>query len=305
MDHCPAPHSRGKLRKYGWAGGRLALAALIAALLLWFTGCMERMFYYPAAEDTPVPPELAQRGAESVWFQSGDGTRLHGWFIPSHLGSADSPTILHVHGNAGNIESHAWFTAYLPRAGFNVFIFDYRGYGQSEGVARSRAPLIADTHAALDAMLKRSDVDPNRIGMYGQSLGGAIGLNVMAERAELRAAVVESAFASWREMAACALGGDDPNLVCRSVAGMLIPDSHRPDEAIGKIKRPILLMHGDSDRVIPMSHSRKLAAANPNAKLVILAGGDHNTLRDSNPEVEQIVIDFLREHLSQAVTSER
>ena len=65
MDHCPAPHSRGKLRKYGWAGGRLALAALIAALLLWFTGCMERMFYYPAAEDTPVPPELAQRGITS------------------------------------------------------------------------------------------------------------------------------------------------------------------------------------------------------------------------------------------------
>src|SRR5262245_20500306 len=166
---------------------RLACLLLIAGFVLWISGCMERMFYHPTRGLTPVPAELP--GGEGVWFTSADRTRLFGWFIPaapresgtSGALGASVPTILHVHGNAGNIESHSWFTEYLPAAGFNVFIFDYRGYGQSEGHARRRGPLIEDTHAALDYLLTRDDIDPHRIGMYGQSLGGSIGLNVMAE----------------------------------------------------------------------------------------------------------------------------
>ncbi|MHC4992168.1 MAG: alpha/beta hydrolase [Planctomycetota bacterium] len=168
------------------------------------TGCMERLFFYPTRGPTPVRP-----GTEPVRMTSADGTPLFGWFVPSRSDRVDrAPTILHVHGNAGNIESHFWFTEYLPAAGFNLFIFDFRGYGESGGHARRRRPLIKDTHAALDALLARDDVDPARIGLYGQSLGGAIGLSVMAERPEIAAAVIESAFASWRDMAANALGGD-------------------------------------------------------------------------------------------------
>ncbi len=241
-------------------------------------------------------------GAESVWFQSADGTRLHGWFIPTSRPRSNEglpPAILHVHGNAGNIESHSWFTEFFPAAGYSVFIFDYRGYGESEGRARRRWPLIEDTNAALDALLRRNDIDANRIGMYGQSLGGAIGLNVMVDRSEIRAAIIESSFASWREIAACAVGGDDPGIVFRWLAAILIPDTHRPDEAIARIKRPILLVHGTSDSIIPVSHSRKLAAASGGrARLIELPGGDHNTLRESHPEVDQLMIDFVEKQLA-------
>src|SRR2546426_10629040 len=158
--------------------GRALALITTGVFFLWLTGCMERLFYYP--ERGPTPPPRNFLGAESVWFASRDGTRLHGWFMPAQWGeSKNAPTILHAHGNAGNITSHIWFTEYLPKAGFNLFIFDYRGYGQSEGAARSRKPLIEDTHAALDAILARKDIDAARIGMYGQSLGGSIGLNVM------------------------------------------------------------------------------------------------------------------------------
>lgn len=291
---------------------RLLRAAIIVVALgfvLWITGCMERMFYHPTREATPIPAELHKAGAETVRFKSRDGTGLYGWFVPARDDGrretasgniAKAPTILHVHGNAGSILSHFWFTEYLPDAGFNVFIFDYRGYGESEGTARSRGPLIADTHAALDAILARDDVDPNRIGMYGQSLGGSIGLNVMAERKEIRAAVIESAFASWRDMAACAVGGDDPNFACRSLASLLIPDSHRVDKAVAKIDRPILLLHGDKDSIIPVSHSRTLAkAGGTNVKLVELPGGEHNSLRESHPEIEGIVLEFFRAMLKE------
>ena len=269
----------------------------ILLTVLWATGCMEQLFYQPTRGETLPPPHLAE--AESVWFHSADGTRLHGWFIPASgvRDAASAPSILHFHGNAGNIESHVFFTEHLPPAGFNVLIFDYRGYGRSEGSARRRATLIADGHAALEALLARPDVDPHRIGMYGQSLGGSIGINVMADRPEIRAAVLESAFASWREMAANAVGGDPPGFVGRTLAAVLIKDSYRPDVAIARTGRPVLLVHGTADTIVPISHSRRLAAASATAELIEVPGGDHNTLRETNPEVDRLTIEFFERHL--------
>jgi dipeptidyl aminopeptidase/acylaminoacyl peptidase len=259
---------------------------------------MELLFYHPESGPTPVPSHFAR--GESVRFNSADGTRLHGWFIPGGVDPRACATIVHVHGNAGNIESHIGFTDYLPAAGFNLFIFDYRGYGESEGSAHSRKPLIADTVAALDVLLARADVDPSRIGMYGQSLGGSIGLNVMADRPQIRAAVFESAFTSWRDIAATVLGGGDPGAISRTLSAILIDDSCRADDAIARIDRPILLLHGDGDSIVPIQHSRKLAAAatSENVRLIELPGGDHNSLRDTHPEVEQLVIDFFKTNLA-------
>src|SRR5690606_26766670 len=99
---------------------------------------------------------------------------------------------------------------------------------QSEGSAARRNDLIADTHAALNTLLARPDVDAGRIGLYGQSLGASIGLNVMAARAEIRAAVFESPFSSWRDIAATVAGGDPPNFMGRALATLLIADHARP-----------------------------------------------------------------------------
>ena len=295
------PHADGRRRsRLQWLlrPGLVAVVAIALVAVMSATGCMERLFYYPVQGRTDPPPHLV--GAESVWFRSADGTRLHGWFIPAGGPALVEriPTILQVHGNAGNIESHVGFTEYLPAAGFNLFIFDYRGYGQSEGRARRRGPLIADSLAALDALLARSDVNPSRIGLYAQSLGGAIGLNVMADRPEIGAAVIESSFASWRDMAASAIGGDPPGAISRFLASVLIGDDHRPVDAVARIDRPILLIHGTDDSVIPISHGRRLAAAGPTTEFVEIAGGDHNTLRWTNPEIEQLTIDFFKKHLA-------
>jgi len=273
----------------------ILLPALVA--IFWLTGCMERLFYYPQAGPTPVPAGFA--GAEDLWFHSADGTRLYGWFIPAQ-GPGDpalAATILHVHGNAGNIDSHLYFSEFLPAAGFNLFLFDYRGYGQSEGSARKRQDLIADTHAALDALLARDDVNPQRIGLFGHSLGGSVGLNVMADRPEIRAAVITSAFTSWREMAASAVGGGRPGPIARSLAALFIKDSCRPIDAIARIERPILILHGDADRTVPVTHGRRLAAACPGAELIELPGGDHNDLRDTHLRAETEPIAFFRRHL--------
>lgn len=273
------------------------LVVVVALVAIGVTGCMERLFYVPTREATPLPPEWAARGGEAVWINAEAGRRLKAWFLPGRSvpgdGSGRRPTILHVHGNAGSLRGHIYFTEYLPDAGFNVLIFDYRGYGESEGSGLNRRALIADTDAALDYLLTRADVDRDRIGMYGQSLGGAIGLNVMARRTEIRAAVIESAFTSWRDMAADALRLGP---VGRILAFWLIRDHDRPIDAMGKIDRPILLVHGDRDSIVPVEHSRRLRAASRggSATLVEYRGGDHNSLRDSHPEIEAEVVSFFR-----------
>lgn len=278
---------------------RWAVVFFVLGVLGWATGCMERLFYVPTRGDTPL--NEAPAGSEGVWFESADGTRLYGWLAPAH-GDPDRmgehPTILHVHGNAGNLISHIAFTDHLPRRGFNLLIFDFRGYGQSDGSPWRRTKLIEDTHAALDVLLERDDIDNDRIGVFGQSLGASIALNVMAEREEIKAAVYESPFVSWRLIAANALGGDPPFFLARWLAAALIPDHARADDAIRRIDRPILLMHGKADRIVPISHSRALYDAGGECvELIEVENGDHNTLRMEHLWLNSEMVEFFSTHL--------
>lgn len=298
----PAAPPPSRTRRWGrWLIIRSVLVAAIVVLLR-LTGCMERLFYQPTVGPTPVPTVQFSE-AQAVRFKSADGTPLFGWFIPASrlnrpADGMPAPTILHVHGNAGNLADHIWFTEHLPLAGFNLLVFDYRGYGESGGRAIRRHDLIADTHAALDYLLTRRDIDAQCIGLYGQSLGGSIGLNVMADRPEIRAAVIESAFTSWRDEAAFVLGGIDPGWWARGLASLVIPDTHRVDAAMQRIDRPVLLLHGDADTIVPVTHSRRLKAVGADSvRLLELPGGEHNSLRESHPEIDAAVIDFLRAHL--------
>jgi hypothetical protein len=272
----------------------LLLVALGAAARL--AGCMERLFYHPVAEPTPPPPE--QPGAEMVRFASRDGTALCGWFIPAR--GAPAGSVLHVHGNAGNLLGHIFFSEHLPRAGYNLLIFDYRGYGESAGRPRHRAELIGDAHAALDALLARPEVDRERVAVYGHSLGGAIAIELMAKRPEIRAAVLESPFASWRDVAASAVGGARPGPVARTLARLLVSDSHRPLDAIAAIDRPILIVHGADDSIVPVTHGERLARAAPRATLAVIQGAAHNTLQETHPQVRRMMVEFLRSHLGGA-----
>ncbi|KKO34267.1 hypothetical protein XA41_09405, partial [Escherichia coli] len=126
-------------------------------------------FYYP--DDKIYGPD--PWSAESVEFTAKDGTRLQGWFIPSSTGPADNAiaTIIHAHGNAGNMSAHWPLVSWLPERNFNVFMFDYRGFGKSKGTP-SQAGLLDDTQSAINVVRHRSDVNPQRLVLFGQSIGG-------------------------------------------------------------------------------------------------------------------------------------
>ena len=238
--------------------------------LLFSTGCVQSAFYHPDRVLYDSPARLGLE-FEQVTFASKDGTRLVGWFIPAR-GYADPKrakgTVVHFHGNAQNMSAHWQFVDWLPQRGFNLFVFDYRGYGGSQGSPEPKG-VFEDSVAALDYVRARPDVDPQRLLVLGQSLGGsnAIAAVGSGDRAGVRAIAIESTFFSYSAIAAEKLIG----------AGSLVDDTYSADRFVAALApMPLLLLHGTADVVIPYSHSERLfaKAAEPK-RLVKIEGGAH------------------------------
>ncbi|WP_159272960.1 alpha/beta hydrolase [Variovorax boronicumulans] len=245
----------------------MSLAALPLFLL---GGCVQSMFYYPDRVRYETPDALGLR-YENVRFTSADGTRLSGWFIPA-AGRADPKaakgTVVHFHGNAQNMSSHWRFVAWLPAQDYNVFVFDYRGYGESDGAPEPRG-VFEDSNAALDHVRARADVDASRLFVFGQSLGGtnAIAAVGSGNRAGVKAVAIESTFYSYRSIANDKLPG----------AGLLVRDDYGASKFVAAIAPiPLLLIHGTADAVIPHHHSQRLLAdAKEPKQLIEVPGAGH------------------------------
>lgn len=271
---------------------RLSVYGILPAIVLVLasvTGCLEStLFYYPGS-NTPEAP----RGIEEVWFDGPDGSRIHGWFIPARGVEANepAPAVLHVHGNAGTVNEHLPTVDWLRDAGVHVLMFDYRGYGRSDDGRLLRANLIDDGHAALDYLLARPDVDPERIGLFGWSLGGVIGLAVASERDEINAVVAAASFSSWKRVA-----GDYIPILGQ----LLIPGGFNAEDSVLALgTRPLLLVHGTSDGIVRSYHSERLrdvaTEAGVEVELVLLPGYNHADWMTSRSATEAIRGFFERE----------
>jgi fermentation-respiration switch protein FrsA (DUF1100 family) len=266
----------------------------LVILTLFLLGCVRvrQMFYYP---DRTVYSTPAGNGLrfEEVVFPSRDGTVLSGWFIPA-VGRARG-TVLHLHGNAENMTSHFGFVDWLPAAGFNLLVFDYRGYGKSAGRPQ-RAGVYEDSCAALSYLRSRDDIDPTRLLVLGQSLGGAQALAVVGggERQGVRAVVVESSFYSYRSIVRDSIGKMPLLSFFRTpLAQILIDDELSPDEYVGRIAPiPLLLIHGTEDEIIPFRHAELLLAQAKEPKtLWRIEGGNHTAafIAPDSPYRRQLV----------------
>ena len=170
---------------------------------------LRRRAVLPEQEDRDHAPRDRPRLRETSRSDGEDGVALHGWLLPARYeGPEPSGTVIFFHGNAGNVGNHLGGVYWLPSAGFQVFLFDYRGFGASAGRA-TLAGAHCDARAAVRALAKRSDVDPYRIVAIGQSIGGAIALTTVASlknEIPIRALVVDSAPSDFRGIAREKLG---------------------------------------------------------------------------------------------------
>lgn len=221
---------------------------LLAGVLLLLRIFENRLVFYPYKYPTGTwRPEWFGLALEDCWFTTADGVKLHGWFLKQENAVA---TLLWCHGNAGNISDRLDNLQRLAQLPVNVFIFDYRGYGRSDGTP-SEPGVYRDAGAAYDFLLTRG-ISPDALIIFGRSLGAAVALE-LASRRECAGVILESAFTNAADMA----GEMFPFLPARFVMKSKFDNVAN----VQKLKAPLLVIHGDADNIVPFRLGQKLFEA--------------------------------------------
>lgn len=245
----------------------LFIAVLLLTALAW--AGLDNVFYYPDHREYATPTADGYK-YEEIQFRSKDGTKLSGWFIPAKGKSFG--TVVHFHGNAQNMSAHYSFVSWLPANGFNLFVFDYRSYGKSEGKL-SRQGVYEDSVAAVEYIKSRTDIGQNKIILFGQSIGGANALAVAGNNRfdGIVGIASDSAFSSYKGVAM------DHTFILKPLAALLIGNKFSPKNSVQNIAPvPLLLIHGTADQVVPYKHAQILfAKAGEPKNLWTVQGGQH------------------------------
>jgi hypothetical protein len=259
----------------------LVIAVVVLFGLLW---AGQRGFIYFPLSNVPDPAAAGLPLAELVMFETQDGLTLDGWFVPA-AAPATGHTVLVFNGNAGHRGHRADLAAQLSARGLAVLLFDYRGYGGNPGLP-SEEGLARDARAALAYLGSRPGLDATRIVFFGESLGAAVAVRLALEYAPA-ALILRSPFSSLTEM------GERhyPFLPVR----WLLRDRYPSIDRIGRITSPLLVVAGETDRVVPLADSRAIYDAAPHPKrLVIIPGADHNDeALAAGPVLVRAVVDLV------------
>jgi uncharacterized protein len=226
---------------------------------------LNSLLYFPSRSIVEMP-HSAGLDYLDLEIETDDGERLHGWWIGARTKALGH--LLLCHGNAGNVGDRVLHAALLTATGFDVLLFDYRGYGRSSG-RPSEEGTYRDARAALRCLLEQPGVDPARIVYLGESLGGAVALDLAREHPPL-GLVLLSAFTGVRELG---------RLHYPFVPASLVPDAYPTLRGIHELHAPLLVLHGDRDDIVPLSHGRALFEAAPDPKrMKVFTGRGHNDL---------------------------
>ena len=237
----------------------------ILALFLfggWIYFQQPSMIFYPVRNLSATPTDWGF-DYDDVTLKTTDGTKLHGWYIP--YAGADR-VLLFFHGNAGNMSHRGESVDIFHRLGLNIFIFDYRGYGKSEG-RPSEAGLYSDARAAWQYLTDTKGIKRENIIIFGRSLGGAVAAQLAAE-VQPGFLILESTFSSAKEMA-----NDVFPVISRIVP---LRFEFKTVEYIKQIDSPVLVVHSPDDEIIPYQLGKKVFQAAKNPKSFLELHGDHN-----------------------------
>lgn len=241
----------------------------------------EHLVYFPSKEITHTPADIGL-AYNTVRFKNREGLFLNGWFIPH---SKSDTVVLYCYGNGGNISHRLMPIDLLHAMGLSVFIFDYRGYGESEGKADEEGT-YQDAQAAWEQLISMG-YKPHNIILYGQSLGGAVAAYIASVR-EPKALILEGAFTDITALVKEHYFFLPVGLISR----------YRYDTAsyLQKTHTPVLIIHSEQDEVVPYWHGQKLFLTAHEPKTMLTIQGGHNTaLLESQESYMQGVSAFLKE----------
>jgi fermentation-respiration switch protein FrsA (DUF1100 family) len=258
----------------------VALYALVClAAWLW----QDRLVWYPGPAPSSTPAAI---GApfEELELRAKDGATLHAWHVKS---ATPRGAVLVCHGNAGSIENRLHLAQAFHAMGFDVLLFDYRGYGKSRGTLSEEGTYL-DAEAALDHLVARG-FGPGRTAVFGESMGGAVAIE-LATRRSFAALLVEDTFTSLADVGATVY----PWLPVR----WLSRTKYASIDKLGGLSVPLLVIHSPDDRLVPFAHGERLHADHPGPKAFLRTGGAHGAGGFlESPDWTQAVRRFLEEHV--------
>ena len=262
----------------------------------WVSGCAG-LFFQPYGNHIRTPAEIGLT-FEDVAIKTQDALELHAWFLS--VSTPTCATILFLHGNAENISTHIASVHWLPARGFNVLLLDYRGYGSSDGTP-SLAGFQLDIDAAVSYLLGRADVDQSTLVVFGQSLGAATAIYYAAHgahRSDIRGLVADSAFSGYRGIAREKMASFWLTWPFQWIPLLTVPTVYDPLAAVSGVSPiPLLLVHGDEDRIIPPAHSERLFAAAREPKQFWKVEGAGHIEAFRSPAIRNRLVDYLRTNL--------
>ena len=279
-----------RARPFGKVLLTTSISILVGAVLFYFAArWFERtVVFHPERYSEGMRWRLPE-GGEDVWFTGKSGERLHGWYVRAKRNEDESrATVLYFHGNGGNISYIGWLAESLASRGFDVLLFDYRGYGKSEGGPTDERGIYEDADAAYDYLLSVRRVRPEQIVLYGQSLGTTAAVD-LAARKPCGAVILESGLSSASDMA---------SLILPWAPRWLHQYGRNHFESVKKlagVRAPLLVSHGARDRTIPVEQGYKLyEAAHEPKRLLVFPGGHHRSLQH-DLEVQNLSARFIEQ----------
>ncbi|MFS2158686.1 alpha/beta hydrolase [Pseudomonas sp. Pseusp122] len=253
------------------------------------------MLFYPEP-GLPFTPQKAHLQYRDITLTAADGTHLHAWWLPAKEGVAVKGTVLHLHGNGGNLAWHLGGSWWLPEQGYQVLLLDYRGYGLSEGEPGLPA-IYQDIDAAFNWLDSAPETQGKPLVVLGQSIGGALAVHYLAEhprqRQRLKALVLDGTPASYRDVARYTLGTSWLTWTLQTPLSWLIPDADSAINGMAQLQgTPLLLFQSMDDTLVPMDNGITLYKAAPLPRVLQLTRGGHvQTFAD--PTWRQVMLRYL------------
>ncbi len=217
-----------------------------------------RFMFFPSLVLKSTPADVGIPYTD-VWLQDG---KIHGWWVPA-IEPTDSPVILYLHGNGSNLGDLPHRLQRFYQWGYGVFVIDYRGYGRSAGPFPSEQQVYEDAEVAWRYLNDQRGIPPQRIVLYGRSIGGAIAIHLATSHPNVAGLILESTFTSMKAMVQHYL--PLPILPL----DQLLTQQFASLDKVRSLSMPVLLMHGTADRVVPAAMSRTLYDTWPTSKTLV------------------------------------
>jgi len=258
--------------------------------IVFVSGCTN--FLFVPIKPHPVTPDAVDVLYEELYIDSSNGQQLHGWKLVA--GEKTAGTILFFHGNGDNVSTQLPNTYWLPEQGYDVYIFDYRGYGKSGGVATLDGT-IDDMELMIAHVLSQLPEDEELIVM-GHSLGGSMAVYSVAHSAyrhRIKSLVTVEAFSDYHEVTQDVLSRSWLFWLFQWPLSFTIDNSYRPLDSISLISPiPVLIIHSEADKLVDMYHAEQLFEAAKEPKAFVLIDSTHSEIFVTE-ENRKVLLDYF------------